>query len=76
MANVYDWFEERLEIQALADDVTSKYVPPHVNIFLLSGWNHSDMLLDPVRNWIRNDLLLQANCHRSLFFRAIHHERS
>lgn len=28
MANVYDWFEERLEIQALAEDVTSKYVPP------------------------------------------------
>ncbi|MCY7273121.1 MAG: cytochrome b6, partial [Phormidesmis sp. CAN_BIN44] len=24
MANVYDWFEERLEIQALAEDVTSK----------------------------------------------------
>src|SRR3954467_2804920 len=28
---VYDWFEERLEIQAIADDITSKYVPPHVN---------------------------------------------
>jgi hypothetical protein len=27
--------EERLEIQAIADDVSSKYVPPHVNIF---GW--------------------------------------
>lgn len=26
-------FEERLEIQAIADDITSKYVPPHVNIF-------------------------------------------
>ena len=25
--------EERLEIQAIADDVSSKYVPPHVNIF-------------------------------------------
>lgn len=37
MANVYDWFEERLEIQALTDDVTSKYVPPHVNIFYCFG---------------------------------------
>jgi cytochrome b6 len=37
MANVYDWFEERLEIQALAEDVTSKYVPPHVNIFYCLG---------------------------------------
>ena len=32
MSKVYDWFEERLEIQAIADDVGSKYVPPHVNI--------------------------------------------
>nr|YP_010881460.1 cytochrome b6 [Pellia epiphylla]WIA67413.1 cytochrome b6 [Pellia epiphylla var. borealis]WIA67498.1 cytochrome b6 [Pellia epiphylla var. borealis]WIA67936.1 cytochrome b6 [Pellia epiphylla]WIA68021.1 cytochrome b6 [Pellia epiphylla]WIA68107.1 cytochrome b6 [Pellia epiphylla] len=32
MGKVYDWFEERLEIQAIADDITSKYVPPHVNI--------------------------------------------
>jgi len=37
MASVYDWFEERLEIQALADDVTNKYVPPHVNIFYCLG---------------------------------------
>lgn len=35
MGKVYDWFEERLEIQAIADDVTSKYVPPHVNIFIV-----------------------------------------
>jgi cytochrome b6 len=24
---VYDWFDERLEIQAIAHDITSKYVP-------------------------------------------------
>ena len=30
---VYDWFEERLEIQAIADDITSKYIPPRVNVF-------------------------------------------
>ncbi|MCO5567961.1 hypothetical protein L7F22_021657 [Adiantum nelumboides] len=36
-AKVYDWFEERLEIQAIADDITSKYVPPHVNIFYCLG---------------------------------------
>ena len=29
--------EERLEIQAIADDVGSKYVPPHVNIFYCLG---------------------------------------
>ena len=29
--------EERLEIQAIADDISSKYVPPHVNIFYCSG---------------------------------------
>nr|YP_010337632.1 cytochrome b6 [Dixoniella grisea]UNJ17217.1 cytochrome b6 [Dixoniella grisea] len=37
MKKVYDWFEERLEIQAIADDITSKYVPPHVNIFYCLG---------------------------------------
>nr|YP_008965758.1 cytochrome b6 [Porphyridium purpureum]ATJ02954.1 cytochrome b6 [Porphyridium purpureum]BAO23734.1 cytochrome b6 [Porphyridium purpureum] len=37
MGKVYDWFQERLEIQAIADDITSKYVPPHVNIFYCFG---------------------------------------
>mmetsp|Transcript_5518 Transcript_5518/g.23422 ORF Transcript_5518/g.23422 Transcript_5518/m.23422 type:complete len:216 (+) Transcript_5518:24-671(+) len=37
MGKVYDWFEERLEIQAIADDISSKYVPPHVNIFYCFG---------------------------------------
>jgi cytochrome b6 len=37
MSNVYYWFQERLEIQAIADDITSKYVPPHVNIFYCLG---------------------------------------
>lgn len=30
-------FEERLEIQSIADDISSKYVPPHVNIFYCLG---------------------------------------
>jgi cytochrome b6 len=33
MSKVYDWFEERLEIQSLADDISSKYVPPHVFLY-------------------------------------------
>jgi cytochrome b6 len=37
MGKIYDWFEERLEIQSIADDITSKYVPPHVNIFYCLG---------------------------------------
>jgi cytochrome b6 len=37
MSTVYNWFQERLEIQSIADDVTSKYVPPHVNIFYCIG---------------------------------------
>ena len=37
MGKVYDWFEERLEVQAIADDISSKYVPPHVNIFYCFG---------------------------------------
>ena len=37
MSKIYDWFEERLEIQAIADDISTKYVPPHVNIFYCLG---------------------------------------
>ncbi|KAH7388154.1 hypothetical protein KP509_16G061200, partial [Ceratopteris richardii] len=37
LAKVYDWFEEHLEIQAIANDINSKYVPPHVNIFYCLG---------------------------------------
>jgi len=37
MSKVYNWFNERLEIQAIADDISSKYVPPHVNIFYCFG---------------------------------------
>ena len=36
MGKIYDWFE-RLEVQAIADDISSKYVPPHVNIFYCFG---------------------------------------
>jgi cytochrome b6 len=36
MAKVYNWFQERLEIQSIADDISSKYVP-HVNIFYCFG---------------------------------------
>ena len=36
-SSVYDWFQERLEIQEITDDLTSKYVPPHVNIFYCLG---------------------------------------
>jgi len=34
---IYDLFEESLEIQTIADDMTSKYIPPHVNIFYCLG---------------------------------------
>jgi cytochrome b6 len=37
MSKVYDWFNDRLEVGAIAEDVTSKYVPPHVNIFYCLG---------------------------------------
>lgn len=37
MGKVYNWFQERLEIQGIADDISSKYVPPHVNIFYCLG---------------------------------------
>ena len=64
MANsspVYDWFQERLEIQDIADDIGTKYVPPHVNIFYCLGGITLGLLPDPVRDRVRDDLLLQAH---------------
>ena len=37
MSKVYDWFNDRLEVVALGEDISSKYVPPHVNIFYCLG---------------------------------------
>ncbi len=37
MSKVYEWFNERLEIEAITEDIASKYVPPHVNIFYCLG---------------------------------------
>jgi cytochrome b6 len=37
LGRLFYLFEERLEIQSIADDITSKYVPPHVNIFYCLG---------------------------------------
>jgi cytochrome b6 len=34
---IYDWFEERLELQSISDDILGKFVPPHVNIFYCFG---------------------------------------
>merc|ERR1712187_328097 len=34
---IFDWLEERLEIQSIADDILSKFVPAHVNIFYCFG---------------------------------------
>ncbi len=34
---IYDWCEERLEIQSIADDILAKFVPPHVNILYCLG---------------------------------------
>jgi cytochrome b6 len=36
MAKVYNWFQERLEIQAIADDIANINAP-HVNIFIVFG---------------------------------------
>merc|ERR1712060_1036653 len=34
---IFDWVEERLELQSIADDILSKFVPAHVNIFYCFG---------------------------------------
>ena len=37
MGFLYDWCEERFEIQSIADDILAKFVPAHVNIFYCFG---------------------------------------
>ena len=37
IGKLYEWFEERLEIQSITDDILSKYVPVHVNLFYCFG---------------------------------------
>lgn len=35
--SIYDWLEERLEVQSIGDDILAKFVPAHVNIFYCFG---------------------------------------
>ena len=37
LSSVYDWLDKRLKIQSIADDILSKFVPSHVNIFYCFG---------------------------------------
>ena len=37
MKSRYEWLQEPIDLQRLVDDVTSKYVPPHVNLFYCFG---------------------------------------
>jgi cytochrome b6 len=37
MGFIYDWCEERFQVQTIGDDILSKYVPAHVNIFYCFG---------------------------------------
>ncbi len=49
-SKAFQWFQERLEVQAIADDISSKYVPPHVNIFYcLGGITLVCFLIQPYR---------------------------
>ena len=36
-SGVFEWFDERLDLQRIVDDISEKYVPPHVNIFYCLG---------------------------------------
>jgi len=58
MAIVYDWFNDRLEIQAIADDITAKYVPPHVNLFYCLGGITLTCFFNSSCNWICTYILL------------------
>ena len=65
-SKAFQWFEERLEVQALADDISSKYVPPHVNIFYCLGGITLVCFRYPVCHWFCDDVLLPTHCCRSV----------
>jgi quinol-cytochrome oxidoreductase complex cytochrome b subunit len=69
MSKIYDWFEERLEIQSIVDDITSKYVPPHVNIFYCLGGITFTLFL--VQQLICYDFLLPTYSSRLLLLLII-----
>ncbi|KAL1134183.1 hypothetical protein V6Z11_A12G089100 [Gossypium hirsutum] len=69
---VYDWFEERLEIQAIADDITSKYVPPHVNIFYCLGGITLTCFFGTSSYRICYDFLLSSNPNFGWLIRSVH----
>ena len=35
--NTFGWLDDRLALHEILDDIDSKYVPPHVNIFYCFG---------------------------------------
>ena len=37
MGAIYDWLEEGFELQLIGDDLLSKFIPSHVNIFYCFG---------------------------------------
>ena len=75
MSKVYDWFEERLEVQAIADDITSKYVPPHVNIFYCFGGIVLTCFLVQVATGFAMTFYY-LNRNRSIRFCRVHHDSS
>jgi len=70
-SKTYQWFEERLEIQALADDITTKYVPPHVNIFYCLGGITLVCFLIQFATGFAMTFYYRPDGSRSFFFSAI-----
>ena len=65
MGFTYDWCEERLEIQSIADDILAKFVPAHVNIFYCFGGIMLTSFIFQGGSGICFDDLLSTNSRRS-----------
>jgi cytochrome b6 len=83
---LFTWFEERYEGQALVDDVVTKYVPPHVNLFycfggivfmafviqFISGLMLTFYFIPTVDDAYLSIELLELSGHSGWLFRSVH----
>ena len=53
----YRWLDDRIAIRDVFDDVGSKYVPPHVNIFYCFGGLEERFCVWPSLGWYTDRLL-------------------
>ena len=90
MNNSYRWWNARLDLTNVFDDVTSKYVPPHVNLFfclggltllcflvqIATGFGLTLYYLPSVARAYNSVVFLQSENHLGWLLRSVHRWRA